>query len=131
MIQPYDIERAKLFAEAKTLVRNAIKCGWMSYPLGVQVDDNGTPINVVQPDYEVTTTAHTPEICRKAYSLRDRGLTLEDVAKACGVARGSVAYIISKGHEMYLEQERAVLNKGTSSTTTNHQGVSCPPPRNR
>lgn len=131
MIPPYEIARAKLLSEAKHLVSYAIKQGWMSYPIGTELDANGTPINVVLPDYEVTTNIHTPEICRKAYSLRDRGLTLEEVAKACGVARGSVAYIIAKGHEMYLENERAMLNNTTVSITATQQGISCQPSRNR
>lgn len=113
MLLPYDIEKAKLLAEAKHLVKTAVRKGWMSYPLSVQLDDDGTPINVVQPDYEVTENSHTPQLCRKAFSLREAGLTLEDVAKACGVARGSVSYIISKGHEMFLEQERAAMNNST------------------
>ena len=118
-------------SEAKYLVSYAIKRGWMSYPIGTELDANGTPINVVLPDYEVTTNIHTPEICRKAYSLRDRGLTLEEVAKACGVARGSVTYIIAKGHEMYLENERAMLNNTTVSITATQQEISYKPFRNR
>jgi hypothetical protein len=121
MLLPYDIDRAKLLAEAKHLVRRAVERGWMSYPHKVQLNDDGTPINVVEPDYEVTSTSHTPELCRKAYSLRERGLTLEQVAMACGVARGSVAYIISKGHEMYLQQEREAMNTKTIILPKSHK----------
>jgi hypothetical protein len=121
MLLPYDIDRAKLLAEAKHLVRRAVQRGWMSYPLSITLNDEGTPINVVEEDYEVTSTSHTPELCRKAYSLRERGLTLEQVAMACGVARGSVAYIISKGHEMFLQHERNAKHPNTIATATTHK----------
>ena len=132
MIPPYEIARAKLLSEAKQIVSYGIKQGWLSYPIGTELDANGTPINVVEPDYEVTSSGHSPELCRKAYYLRDRGLTLEDVAKACGVPRGSVYYIISQGHEMFLEEERNRLSVTSPAVlNTNTQGISYPPSINR
>lgn len=132
MIQPYEIARAKLLSEAKQLVSYGIKQGWLSYPIGTQLNANGTPINVVEPDYEVTSSGHSPELCRKAYYLRDRGLKLEDVAKACGVPRGSVYYIISQGHEMFLEEERNRLSATNAAVlNTNTQGISYQPSKNR
>ena len=105
---PYDLDRVKLLHEAPNLVAMAIKRGWMSYPRSVKLSALGTPMVVLEPeeDYEITATAQDADICRKAYDLRERDLSLDDVAKACGVARGSVAYIIAKGHEMYLRQQR-------------------------
>jgi len=105
---PYDLDRIKLLHEAPNLVALAIKRGWMSYPRSVRLSALGTPMVVLEPeeDYEVTATAQDADVCRKAYDLRERDLSLDDVAKACGVARGSVAYIIAKGHEMYLRQQR-------------------------
>jgi hypothetical protein len=105
---PYDLDRIKLLHEAPNLVALAIKRGWMSYPRSVRLSALGTPILVLEEeeDYEITATAQDADICRKAYDLRERDLNLDDVAKACGVARGSVAYIIAKGHEMYLRQQR-------------------------
>jgi hypothetical protein len=105
---PYDLDRVKLLHEAPNLVALAIKRGWMSYPRSVRLSALGTPILVLEEeeDYEITATAQDADICRKAYDLRERNLSLDDVAKACGVARGSVAYIIAKGHEMYLRQQR-------------------------
>ena len=105
---PYDLDRIKLLHEAPNLVALAIKRGWMSYPRSVKLSALGTPIVVLEEeeDYEITATAQDADICRKAYDLRERDLSLDDVAKACGVARGSVAYIIAKGHEMYLRQQR-------------------------
>ena len=110
MKTPYDLDRVKLLHEAKDLVASAIKRGWMSYPHNVKLSAIGSPIVVLdeeEPDYyEITATAQDADVCRKAYDLRERDLSLDDVAKACGVARGSVAYIIAKGHEMYLKQQR-------------------------
>ncbi len=105
---PYDLDRVKLLHEAPNLVALAIKRGWMSYPHSVKLSALGTPIVVLEEeeDYEITATAQDADVCRKAYDLRERDLSLDDVAKACGVARGSVAYIIAKGHEMYLRQQR-------------------------
>ena len=105
---PYDLDRVILLHEAPNLVALAIKRGWMSYPRSVRLSAIGTPMVILEPedDYEVTATAQDADVCRKAYDLRERDLSLDDVAKACGVARGSVAYIIAKGHEMYLRQQR-------------------------
>jgi hypothetical protein len=105
---PYDLDRVKLLHEAPNLVALAIKRGWMSYPRSVRLSALGTPVVVLEEeeDYEITATAQDADVCRKAYDLRERNLSLDDVAKACGVARGSVAYIIAKGHEMYLRQQR-------------------------
>lgn len=113
MKTPYDLDRVKLLHEAKDLVASAIKRGWMSYPHSVRLSALGTPIVVLDEDgedYEITATAQDADVCRKAYDLRERDLSLDDVAKACGVARGSVAYIIAKGHEMYLKQQRIEHN---------------------
>ena len=107
-MKPYDLDRIKLLHEAKDLVAKAVQRGWMSYPHSVKLSALGTPIVALEEeeDYEITATAQDADVCRKAYDLRERDLSLDDVAKACGVARGSVAYIIAKGHEMYLRQQR-------------------------
>ena len=107
-MKPYDLDRIKLLHEAKDLVALGIQRGWLSYPRSVRLSALGTPIVVTEEeeDYEITATAQDADVCRKAYDLRERDLSLDDVAKACGVARGSVAYIIAKGHEMYLRQQR-------------------------
>ena len=112
MKTPYDLDRIKLLHEAPDLIASAIKRGWMSYPHNVRLSAIGTPMVVLEQeeDYEITATAQDADVCRKAYDLRERNLSLDDVAKACGVARGSVAYIIAKGHEMYLKQQRIEHN---------------------
>ena len=102
----HEITRIQLLAEAKYLVAKAVKAGLMSYPAGTDVDTDGTPLIDPDDDFDDRITKHTPEVCRQAYVLRERGLTLEQVAKACHVATGSVAYIISKGHEAVLKEQR-------------------------
>ena len=106
MIQQYDIDRAKLLAEAKDLVAKAVKAGWISYPLGTKFDITGSPIAIIDPDDSITSCRHTPELCLKAFQLRDLGMALDDVAKQCQVPKGSVVYVISKGHELHLQAQR-------------------------
>lgn len=96
----------KLLMEAPNLVKVGIQRGWLSYPKGMKFHPNGTPDPVMHAVEEVAEERNTPEMARKAYYLRERGLSLNDVAAACQVPRGSVVYLISKGHEMYLAQQR-------------------------
>ena len=118
----HEITRIQLLSEAKCLVAKAVKAGLMSYPHGTEVDTDGTPLIDPDDDLDDRITKHTPEVCRQAYVLRERGLTLEQVAKACHVATGSVAYIIAKGHEAVLKEQRMSQVKPLShSSITNHQ----------
>jgi hypothetical protein len=99
---------AKLLMEAPRLVKIGIERGWLRYPVGMKFKDDGTPLPEMSETGEEADTEqrHTPEMARKAYYLRDRGLSLNDVAAACQIPRGSVVYLISKGHEMYLAEQR-------------------------
>jgi len=115
MKAPYDLERNKLLSEAPYLFKRAVKAGWMSYPIGTQTTEDGSPLIDPDDNLDDRITKHTPEVCRQAYVLRERGLTLEQVAKACHVASGSVAYIISKGHEAVLKEQRMSLSKTSTS----------------
>lgn len=122
MKQPYEISRQKLLAEAKYLVAKAVNAGLMSYPHGTEIDTDGTPLIDPDDDFDDRITKHTPEVCRQAYVLRERGLTLEQVAKFCHVATGSVAYIIAKGHEIVLKEQRFSQVKQVShDSITNNQ----------
>lgn len=96
----------KLLMEAPQLVKMGVERGWLSYPQNMAFKEDGTPDPVMQVEPEATDQRHTPEMARKAYDLRDRGLSLNDVATACQVPRGSVVYLISKGHELYLASQR-------------------------
>ena len=115
----HEITRIQLLSEAKCLVAKAVKAGLMSYPHGTEVDTDGTPLIDPDDDLDDRITKHTPEVCRQAYVLRERGLTLEQVAKACHVATGSVAYIIAKGHEIVLKEQRMSQVKPLSQDSTN------------
>jgi len=114
MTTQYSISQTQVLREAKHLVRYAIKHGWMSYPRGTQMDAEGDPIPNIEPEEE-TSSPITPELCNKAFVLRDRGITLDNIAVICGVPRGSIAYIVSKGHEDYLLRLRTDPNSTKES----------------
>jgi hypothetical protein len=114
MTTQYSISQTQVLREAKHLVRFAIKHGWMSYPNGTLMDADGDPIPNIEPEDE-TSSPITPELCNKAFVLRDRGITLDNIAAICGVPRGSIAYIISKGHEDYLLRLRTDHNSTKES----------------
>jgi hypothetical protein len=114
MTTQYSISQNQVLREAKQLVRFAIKHGWMSYPNGTLMDAEGDPIPNIEPEDE-TSSPITPELCNKAFVLRDRGITLDNIAAICGVPRGSIAYIISRGHEDYLLRLRVNPNSAKES----------------
>jgi hypothetical protein len=114
MTTQYSISQNQVLREAKHLVRFAIKHGWMSYPNGTLMDAEGDPIPNIEPEDE-TSSPITPELCNKAFVLRDRGITLDNIAAICGVPRGSIAYIISRGHEDYLLRLRVDPNSTKKS----------------
>ena len=114
MTTQYSISQNQVLREAKHLVRFAIKRGWMSYPNGTLMDAEGDPIPNLEPEEE-TSSPITPELCNKAFVLRDRGITLDNIAAICGVPRGSIAYIISRGHEDYLLRLRLDPNSTKKS----------------
>jgi hypothetical protein len=114
MTTQYSISQTQVLREAKHLVRFAIKRGWMSYPNGTLMDAEGDPIPNIEPEDE-TSSPITPELCNKAFVLRDRGITLDNIAAICGVPRGSIAYIISRGHEDYLLRLRVDPNSTKES----------------
>jgi hypothetical protein len=114
MTTQYSISHNQVLREAKQLVRFAIKHGWMSYPNGTLIDAEGDPIPNIEPEDE-TSSPITPELCNKAFVLRDRGITLDNIAAICGVPRGSIAYIISRGHEDYLLRLRVDPNSTKES----------------
>ena len=114
MTTQYSISQTQVLREAKHLVRYAIKHGWMSYPRGTQMDAEGDPIPNLEPEEE-TSSPITPELCNKAFLLRERGITLDNIATVCGVPRGSIAYIVSKGHEDYLLRLRIDPNSSKES----------------
>lgn len=123
MIPRSTITRAQLLAEAAELVQSAVKRGLMSYPHGTKFQANGTPIPNLDGGLPINhpegSGKHDIQICRKAFYLRDKGLSLHDVAKACGVPNGSVHYLIAKGHEDYLSQQRNGKTDGVTQFFNN------------
>lgn len=106
MMQPYEISKSKLLAEAKTLIAKAVKAGLMSYPKGQRFLPDGRPDPMLYPVEEVEHQKYSPELCLKAYHLRDQGMALESIGRTCKVPRGSVVYLVSKGHELHLADQR-------------------------
>jgi hypothetical protein len=102
----YDLNRTKLLNEAPRLIKWAIDKGLMSYPLSQKYHDDGSLDPGIEEEIHVDPEQYTPEFCQRAYELRQLGLTLDDTAKAIGVSRGSITYILSKGHEAMLAADR-------------------------
>jgi hypothetical protein len=103
-------DNLRLLSEAPYLVNRAIKAGLMSYPMSQKFLADGSLDPMLLDTGRVIEQKYTDELCRRAFDLRESGMTLHDTAEECGVARGSIAYIISKGHEMYLEEQRKTMN---------------------
>jgi hypothetical protein len=106
----YDLDRTKLLHDGPKLVQWAIANGLMSYPLNQKFLADGSPDPNIEETEYVHPDKYTPQFCQRAYELRELGMTLDDLAKAIGVARGSVTYILAKGHEAFLESERIKHN---------------------
>jgi hypothetical protein len=106
----YDLDRTKLLHDSPRLVQWAINKGLMSYPLSQKFLADGSPDPNIESTEYVHPDKYTPQFCRRAYDLRELGMTLNDLAKAIGVSRGSVPYILAKGHEAFLESERIKHN---------------------
>lgn len=97
----------QILHDAPRLVRWGIEHGLLSYPRNQRFHADGSLDPMLLPEEEVAAEQrHTPDQARKAYMLRERGLSLHDVAAACQVPRGSVVYLISKGHELFLASQR-------------------------
>ena len=102
----YDLDRAKLLNDAPALIKKAIKYGWMSYPVGQKYLPDGSLDPMLLDTERIIEQKYTPKLCRMAYDLREQGMTLDEVTEACGVSRGSICYLISKGHEQFLTDQR-------------------------
>lgn len=102
----YDLDRAKLLNDAPALIKKAISAGWMSYPVGQKYLPDGSLDPMLLETERIIEQKYTPQLCRMAYDLREQGMTLDEVTEACGVSRGSICYLISKGHEQFLTDQR-------------------------
>ena len=105
-MKPYDLFRTKLLNEAPRLIQWAIAKGLMSYPITTKYHEDGSIDPDIEEEIHVDPDKYTPEFCQRAYELRQLGLTLDDTAKVIGVSRGSITYILAKGHEAMLAADR-------------------------
>ena len=105
----YDLDRMKLLNEAPELIRKAVQRGWMSYPIGQKFMPDGRPDPMLFDVERIIPQKYTPELCRRAYLLLESGMTLDDTAAECGVARVSIVYLITKGHDQQLAEDRSKL----------------------
>jgi hypothetical protein len=103
----YDLNRTKLLNEAPRLIKWAIDNGLMSYPRSQKYHKDGSLDPGIEEEIHVDPDQYTPEFCQRAYELRQLGLTLDDTAKAVGVSRGSITYILAKGHDALFASDRA------------------------
>jgi hypothetical protein len=117
----YDLNRTKLLNEAPRLIKWAIDKGLMSYPLSQKYHADGTLDPNIENEDHVDPIQYTPEFCERAYELRQLGMTLDDTAKAVNVSRGSITYILAKGHEHYLSKQRANLEHEQSHSSNQHE----------
>jgi len=99
-------DNLRLLSEAPQIIARAVKAGWISYPENQKFLEDGSPDPMLIEDYAQQAVRHHPESMIRAYQLRNMGLSLDGTAKACNVPRGSIVYMISKGHELTLARER-------------------------
>lgn len=99
-------DNLRLLSEAPQIIARAVKAGWISYPANQKFLEDGSPDPMLIEDYAQQAVRHHPESMIRAYQLRNMGLSLDGTAKACNVPRGSIVYMISKGHELTLARER-------------------------
>ena len=116
MKQKIDWNKNKLLQEAPDLIAKALKAGWMAYPKGQRFLADGSLDPMLHPVEEVQQQKYTPELCRQAYEMRQIGMALDSIANVCKVPRGSVVYLVSKGHEAFLEAERHCQDSTNSPT---------------
>ena len=100
-------DKLRLLSEAPDLIARAVKAGWLSYPKEQKFKEDGSldPMLCTVEDYK-HQPRYTEQQLLKAYELRQRGISLNDCAKVLGVSRGSIVYLVSRGHELWLAKQR-------------------------
>lgn len=87
--------RITLMSQAPTIVSNAIKAGWISYPF--------------KPATETVTQQPSEWLskydCEKAYNLRQKGLTYRQIGKLLCVAIGKVTEILRHGEDIAVKRK--------------------------
>jgi hypothetical protein len=87
--------RITLLNLAPSIVTNAIKAGWISYPANAYVD----------PDEEDLTEWLKKYDCEKAYNLRQKGMTYREIGKLLCVGIGKVTDILRRGEEIAVQRK--------------------------
>lgn len=87
--------RITLLNLAPSIVTNAIKAGWISYPANAYVDPEEQDLTEWLKKYD----------CEKAYNLRQKGMTYREIGKLLCVGIGMVADILRLGEEIAVQRK--------------------------
>jgi hypothetical protein len=87
--------RITLLNLAPSIVTNAIKAGWISYPANAYVD----------PEEQDPTEWLKKYDCEKAYNLRQKGMTYREIGKLLCVGIGRVTEILRRGEEIAVQRK--------------------------
>lgn len=90
--------RITLLNQAPTIVSNAIKAGWMSYPTK-QLPD---------PEEDVSGWINKYD-CERAYNLRQTGMTYREIGKLLCVGIGRVSHILRHGEDIVVNRKLNAL----------------------
>jgi hypothetical protein len=87
--------RITLLNLAPSIVTNAIKAGWISYPAKAYVDPKEQDLTEWLKKYD----------CEKAYNLRQNGMTYREIGKLLCVGIGRVTEILRRGEEIAVQRK--------------------------
>ena len=87
--------RITLLNLAPSIVTNAIKAGWISYPANAYVDPEEQDLTEWLKKYD----------CEKAYNLRQKGMTYREIGKLLCVGIGRVTDILRRGEEIAVQRK--------------------------
>jgi hypothetical protein len=87
--------RITLLNKAPSIVSNAIKAGWISYPTKPPVD----------PEQQDSSEWLKKYDCEKAYHLRQNGMTYRQIGKLLCVGIGRVTEILRHGEDIVVNQK--------------------------
>ena len=87
--------RITLLNLAPSIVTNAIKAGWISYPANAYVDPDEIESEHWLKKYD----------CEKAYQMRQNGMTYRQIGKLLCVTISKVARIIRHGEDLAVQRK--------------------------
>jgi hypothetical protein len=91
--------RITLLNLAPSIVTNAIKAGWISYPANAYVDPEEQDLTEWLKKYD----------CEKAYNLRQKGMTYREIGKLLCVGIGRVTEILRHGEDIVVNRKLDAL----------------------